>query len=182
MSNVGGYPEFPQIMIDGYIGGTQMTFDSLRGANLEVIIMLEENAKEPSAKQLEALNYYNSLSPDKLNKEIATAARSYYRVIDNSVNLSEEGVEIDESHIEKYYRYTSATIPQHKSCDLNFILLHTECAWEEEHGMHILLADGHVVYCGDETALHVGPTWKQIISAETRESCVKQLKEYIDEN
>ena len=49
------YPEFPEFKSDSESGGTQMTFQSLGGIQLETVVMFEDGANEPSAKQLETL-------------------------------------------------------------------------------------------------------------------------------
>lgn len=173
------FPEFPQFECGKDSCATQMPVHSLDNSVLEICVMLEDGADNPSNRQMTVIESLNQLPPRQLQEEIAVAARNYFREVDAEVGLSEEGIQIDENQIETHYRFSDITIPKHNDCDTDFVLIGMECDWEEEHGMHILLADGHVAYCGSCATLFFGSGWKRVISADGSDSRTARLNELL---
>jgi hypothetical protein len=173
------FPEYPHCECGEESCAAQMPVRSFGHMILEICVLLEDGADKPSNRQVAVLESLNQLSPKELLEEIAIAARNYYREVDAEVGLAEEGVQIDDDRIDTHYRFSDITIPQHNECDTDFVLIGMNCDWEEEHGMHVLLADGHVVYCGSCATLFYGGGWKRVISANERESRTARLNELL---
>lgn len=172
-------PKFPEFEYGEDSCVTQMQVSSLNNIILEICVMLEDGASKPSNRQIEVIRSLNMIPSKQLQKEIAAGARQYFREVDSKVELADDGIHIDENQIETHYRFAIITIPKHNECRTDFAVIGMECDWEEEHGMHILLADGHVVYCGSCATLFFGEGWKRIISASESDTRNARLNELL---
>ena len=146
----------------------------LFGAMLKVYIM-QEGESLPTQRQIEVLYSLNDLT-DHVLKDIANHALEYFRQVDAVVNLAGEGIVIDESRIECYFRFESILIPELGECETNYFFVSADCDWEPEHGMEVLVGDGRVFYCGDHSSLPFSSVWKEVTSAprERQEVLLRQ--------
>jgi hypothetical protein len=130
---------------------------------LNVSFMQEGDATRPTARQLSALEHFQSL-PTTLPTAIQPHALKYCDRIDDIVCLADEGIDIDRENIAKHYRFTDLVIPPLADTSASFFFLNADCDWEPEHGMQIVL-DGHLIlYCDDHTTLAFGAAWTRIMS------------------
>jgi hypothetical protein len=172
-------PNFPEFEYGEDSCVTQMQVPSLDNMILEICVMLEDGASKPSNRQIDVIQSLNKIPSKQLQNEIAAGARQYFREVDSKVELADDGIHIDENQIETHYRFAIITIPKHNECRTDFAVIGMECDWEEEHGMHILLADGHVVYCGSCATLFFGQGWKRVISASESDTRITRLNELL---
>jgi hypothetical protein len=156
-----------------------MLIHSLGDTAVDVCIMLEDGSDRPSERQLASLESISNLPAIKLTAELMAAARDYCRFIDAKIGLESEGVYIDEQNIDNHYSILEVTVPRLGDCDIDFALLGMACDWEEEHGMHALLSNGRVAYCGSCATVFYGAGWKQVISANGKESQIARLNELL---
>lgn len=148
---------------------------SLGNEVVRIAFEQEGDATVPTARQLQALDSLHGVPGDELARDIAVNARRYYERVDSVVNLAGEGIDIDPENIASHFKIVGVTIPILGGCESDLIFVDATCDWEEEHGMQLLLADGSVVYCGDYSTIQMGPQWRDIISAPTRDKSVELL-------
>jgi len=144
---------------------TQRCFVPLVGYELDVSIYPEDHdAAPPTARQLEVFESASALPPS-LRDSLDDAAERYRKEIDEEVGLTwPEVAGINRSNIRAHYRIDQIFVPRLQSCSRSYLFLDGECDWEEEHGLEILLRDGHVLLCGEQGGLMQNQEWNKYLT------------------
>lgn len=136
------------------------------GTELEVSIDAEDfRSAPPTSRQLDAADTALQLSLS-LRDLLDDAAELYRLKVHEAVGLTwPEVAGINRSNIREHYRVDSIFVPRLRSCPNNFLFLHGECDWEDEHGIEFLLRDGRILQCGPQDGLAQNESWNDYIAA-----------------
>jgi hypothetical protein len=145
---------------------------------VEVTVLLEDGFDAPSRRQLDVIEFLRSLSP-AISEDISASARDYFRHVDAAVGLANEGIHVDEQQISQHYTLEYITVPKLGKCGMTIACIGACCDWEPEHGMHILLVNNTIPYCGSCSTLFYGKGWRRILTAEGEETQLARLNEHL---
>jgi hypothetical protein len=145
---------------------------------LEVTVLLEGETTSPSDSQLRTINFLRSI-PLAISEDISVAARDYFRRLYRDGTSADEGLVIDENNIDAHFTFNYISVPKLGKCELPVAVLSADCDWEREHGMHLLLLNTSILYCGSCSTLFYGKGWKSFIYSDGEESQLSPLREHL---
>jgi hypothetical protein len=145
---------------------------------LEVSVPLEDGHDSPSDTQLASVEFLQSLPPG-ISHDLSVAARTCFRNQHLSGSPMEECVTVDEDYIHRHYAVRYITVPKLGKSEFRVAFLSGDCDWEPEHGIHFLLVDTSILYCGSCSTLMYGKGWKRFITADGRDAQLARLNEHV---
>ena len=122
-------------------------------ASIEIRIYVD-NSPSPTDRQFEVAGkvvaYLQSAWPN-----IVKSAEAYCRNVDDAVDLQDEGIRIDYSHLDRHFTPRNILISHLDGVQSDFYFVGCDCDWEEEHGMQFVMEAASVLGCGGHTGAFI---------------------------
>jgi hypothetical protein len=126
---------------------------------ISVVCDTSPEQTEPTPRQLALVNALLSL-PASLVNEMDDAAEKWRACVDDAVDLSEYDLgHINRQNIREHYQVQAIYIPPIGDCQDDYQFITSECDWEEEHGMQLLLKNGKFVSFGEQDGSFLNRNW-----------------------
>lgn len=116
---------------------------------------------------------------ERLRADICRHAFDHCRLVEEWIDLEDEGVHINFDRIEDHMQLKSVMVPELGPCSAAVYMLDYDCDWEPEHGMQMVIEDDEVVYCAS-CMLYLDTNWYKVIKLSPAERR-RELKRMQDE-